>query len=240
MAGLYDVHTHLLSHADDGAKDLEETMRLLKAEYEDGVRTIYVTPHYRRGMFETPMEKILREYERVRQEAVKIGSDLRIFLGCEFHANMDMVEMLDAGERPTMGGTRCVLTEFSERSDFRIIQERCYTLLTHGYQPIIAHVERCPAITKNFDALEQLTDMGAYIQMNAGSIVGAEGFGIKRFCKKVIKKDLLHLVGSDAHNMQDRKPMMGKCAEYLTKVMGKEYMEKILMENPFNMIEKNR
>lgn len=184
MAGLYDVHTHLLSHADDGAKDLEETMRLLKAEYEDGVRTIYVTPHYRRGMFETPMEKILREYERVRQEAVKIGSDLRIFLGCEFHANMDMVEMLDAGERPTMGGTRCVLTEFSERSDFRIIQERCYTLLTHGYQPIIAHVERCPAITKNFDALEQLTDMGAYIQMNAGSIVGAEGFGIKDFVKK--------------------------------------------------------
>lgn len=56
----------------------------------------------------------------------------------------------------------------------------------------------------------------------------------------MIKKDLLHLVGSDAHNMQDRKPMMGKCAEYLTKVMGKEYMEKILMENPFNMIEKNR
>lgn len=218
---------------------MNETVKILKMEYRDGVRTIYVTPHYRRNMFETPMEKIQIQYEAVKSEAAKIGSDLRILLGCEFHANMDMIETLDDGGRPTMGGTRGVLTEFSEQSDFRTIQERCYVLLSHGYQPIIAHAERYPAL-RNLEAIEQLVDMGAYIQMNAGSITGAEGFGMKRFCKKVIKKDLLHFVGSDAHNTKDRKPMMGKCAEYLTKVMGKDYMEKILMENPLNIIEEGR
>lgn len=238
MSGFYDVHTHILPWVDDGAVNLEEAMKLLKCEYQDGVRTIFATPHYRRKMFETSKVEIWKQYELVKKEALTIGSDLRILLGCELYANMDMIEMLDEKAVCTMGDTRCVLTEFSVCSELRMIQERCYELLSHGYEPIIAHAERYPVLNKHIDALEQLVDMGAYIQMNAGSIVGAEGFGVKRFCKKVIRRDLLHFVGSDAHDMRKRKPMIGKCSEYLTKVMGKEYMEKIMIYNPENMIEK--
>lgn len=240
MSGFYDIHAHILPHVDDGAEDSEEARKLLELEYRDGVRTIIVTPHYRRKMFEPSMETVEAQYELIKDEAAGIGSDLRILLGCEFHANMDMADILDAGKRPTMAGSRCVLTEFSERSDVNMIRERCYELLSHGYDPIIAHAERYPALSKNMDALEQLVDMGAYIQMNAASIVGAEGFATKRFCKKAIKKDLLHFAGSDAHNLRDRKPMLGKCAEYLTKLMGKDYMEKILIKNPLNIIEEGR
>lgn len=240
MSGFYDVHTHILPHVDDGAKDMEETVKILEKEYQDGVRTIFATPHYRKNMFESSLEKIQQQYELVKAEASRIYPDLRVLLGCEYHANMDMVDMLDKGGRPTMGGTRCVLTEFSERSDFRKIQERCYTLLTHGYEPIIAHAERYPAISKNMDGLEQLVEMGVYIQMNADSIIGAEGFTMKRFCKKAMKRNLLHLIGSDAHNMKDRSPSMGKCAAYIEKVMGKEYMEKILINNPREIFEEDR
>ena len=70
--------------------------------------------------------------------------------------------------------------------------------------------------------------MGAMIQMNASSIIGADGFGMKGFCKNIMKKDLLHFVGSDAHNLKDRKPCIGKCTAYMEKVMGKEHTEKIL------------
>lgn len=237
MSGFYDIHAHILPCVDDGAEDLKETVKILRMEYEDGVRIIFATPHYRRRMFETSREEMEKQYKIVKKEAEKIGNGMRILLGCEFHANMDMVEMLDAGKYPTMGESRCVLTEFSEASEIRQIQERCYELLSHGYEPIIAHAERYPAIRKNMDALEQLVDMGVYIQMNAGSIVGEEGFGTKRFCKKAMKKDLLHFIGSDAHNVKDRKPLLGKCAEHMEKVMGKDYMKKILIENPLSIIE---
>ena len=82
--------------------------------------------------------------------------------------------------------------------------------------------------------------MGVYIQMNADSIIGAEGFTMKRFCKKAMKRNLLHLIGSDAHNMKDRSPSMDKCAAYIEKVMGKEYMEKILINNPREIFEEDR
>ena len=55
-----------------------------------------------------------------------------------------------------------------------------------------------------------------------------------------MKKDLLHFVGSDAHNLKDRKPCMGKCAAYMEKVMGKEYTEKILSDNPSLLIEEQK
>lgn len=240
LEGMYDIHTHIIPHVDDGADTIQITKKLLQMEYNDGVRTIFATSHFRRRMFETPMKKIELEYEKVKQAAQEIAPDLRVLLGCEFHANLEMVEMLEAKKRPTMGNSRCVLTEFSENHGFRFIQERCYELMSNGYEPIIAHAERYPVLRKNIDYLEQLVDMGAYIQMNADSISGLEGFGMKHFCKKVMKQDLLHFVGSDAHNIKDRKPGMARCAKYIEKAMGREYAEKIFIDNPREIIEEGR
>ena len=122
------------------------------------------------------------------QTAVSSGSagSKRDCTGSQAHSGMRVsrqsgyVETLNAGKRPTMGDTRFVLTEFSEVHDFRFIQERCYELISNGYEPIIAHAERYPVIRKNLEHLEQLVDMGAYIQMNADSISGVEGWGMKR------------------------------------------------------------
>ncbi len=240
MTGFYDIHTHILPNVDDGSQSMEETIRILEMEYQDGVRTIYATSHYRRGMFEPPLEKVMRQYEAVKQEALKIGKDLRILPGCEFHANMDMIEMLDHGDRPTLGGTCCVLVEFSEAHDSQFINERCYSLLSHGYQPIVAHAERYPAIRKNMAFLERLVDMGVYIQVNAQSVLGKDGLGMKIFCKKVMKADLVHFIGSDVHNTQRRKPLLGMCAAYIEKSMGQDYMKELLIENPKNLIEEGR
>lgn len=239
MHGIYDVHCHLMPNVDDGAEDMEVTRKLLQMEFDQGVRTIYLTPHYRKGMFETSLEKIHQQFELVRQEAAQISSELRVVLGCEFHACMDMTELLKDGKRPAMGDSRFVLIEFSGRHDFRMMKERCYALLSSGYTPIVAHAERYPALYKKFDELQELVDMGAYIQMNANSILGVDGFWMKQFCKKVMKLDLLHFVGSDAHDLKERSPQMGRCADYMEKVMGTEYARRILIENPL-MLEEGR
>ena len=236
MTGIFNIHNHILPEVDDGADDFKEALQMLKLEYSDGVRTVILTPHYRKGMFECPSERILRKYEQLEKEVNERWKDLRIVLGCEFHANMDMVESLEMHEWMTMGNSRCVLTEVSEQSEFAFIQARCYALLSSGYEPIIAHAERYQALYNHFDKIEQLVDMGVYIQMNAASIMGKDGFGMKRFCTKMMKLDLLHFVGDDAHNLQDRKPCMGKCAAYIKKTMGEDYAEKILIANPENVI----
>ena len=236
MAGFYDIHTHILPKIDDGSPSMEETMKILQMEYDDGVRTIFATSHYRRGLFEPGLADYEARLKEVQAAAREVFGDLRILPGCEFHANMDMVEMLETGKRPTLGGSRCVLTEFAGGSERSFIKERCYALRTHGFQPIIAHAERYEAFRKHMDFLEEMVDMGVYIQLNAESIIGADGFGMKQFCKKAIRRDLVHFVGSDAHGSRHRKPQMGACAAYLTRLIGREGCEELLAYNPKTLI----
>ena len=57
IKGIYDIHCHIVPGVDDGATDIGETVKLLRMEYEQGVRTVIATPHFRFRMFETPAEK---------------------------------------------------------------------------------------------------------------------------------------------------------------------------------------
>lgn len=240
MAFWTDIHCHIIPDVDDGAKDMKTALELLRMEYEDDVRTIIVTPHFRRGMFETSPETISKQFFMLKEEASKLYPDMKLYLGREFHTNMDMIELLKNGRWGTMADTRYVLTEFSEAHNLRHIRERCYMLLCNGFTPIIAHAERYPALYKKYDEIENLVNMGVMIQMNAASIAGMAGFGMKGFCKKIMKMNLLHFVGTDAHNLKERKPCMGKCAAYMKKVMGEEYTKRILEENPSRLVKKEK
>lgn len=235
MEGIYDIHCHILPGVDDGAADIETAVQLLRMEYRDGVRTIILTPHYRRRMFEPEMEDILSGYDALKSEADNLG--IRLYLGCEYHVNMDMVTVLEEGRRPTMAGSRYVLCEFSGGEEPAYIKERTYHLVSHGYLPVLAHIERYAALRKDFLLVEKLSQLGCLMQVNAGSILGDDGFLVKRFCKKLMAYDLLDLVGSDAHDLKKRIPRMGACAEYLIKKEGKAYAEKILCENPARILK---
>jgi len=238
MKNLFDIHSHILPHVDDGAKNMDMALKMIQMEYDDGVRSIILTPHFRREMFETPQEKIEQQFKILKAKAEeKIGMDLQLYLGCEFHANMSMVDTLLNKERPTMAGSGYVLTEFSGATDLAFARERVYELVTHGFIPIIAHVERYPNLRKDMGSLETLREIGAYLQVNAESILGEEGFAIKRFCKKLMKNNMLDFVGTDCHRTNKRIPNLGSCAEYMEKKMGREYTERILVHNPQKIIE---
>lgn len=60
--GLTDMHCHVIPGVDDGVKDMEEALRMIKIEYEEGVRTIIATPHYRVGMFEPSSREVQEQF----------------------------------------------------------------------------------------------------------------------------------------------------------------------------------
>ena len=41
-----DLHTHILPGMDDGARSAEESIHLLRLEWEQGVRRVALTPHF--------------------------------------------------------------------------------------------------------------------------------------------------------------------------------------------------
>ena len=235
---MYDIHCHILPGVDDGAKNMDIALALIEKEIEAGVETIILTPHFRKEMFEPDMEDIWNAYDELLYETRY--KNIRLYLGCEFHANMEMVETLDNDLRPTLADSRYVLTEFAHNSTRAFMKERADALLMSGYRPIIAHIERYRATRKDFDLIEDLIEMGCEVQVNADAIIGRDGLGAQRFCKKLMQEDMLHYVGSDTHNLRGRAPHLGECCEYLKKHMGRLYTSRIMRDNPSKIVEKAR
>lgn len=237
MPDYFDMHCHILFGVDDGPESPEDSMAMLQLEYDAGVRTVYLTPHYRRDMFECPPERRRKHFELLRARAAQQFPELELRLGCELHVHMDIVEQIRDESCFTMGDSDFVLLEFPMSAEKRYMIERCRALILSGYSPIIAHAERYRALRKDLDLLRSLVNMGVYIQMNAGSITGEAGLAWKWFCKKAMRQDLLHFVGSDAHDPKKLKPNLEKCARYLEKTMGSDYRDQIMIKNPREILE---
>ena len=48
---MIDTHNHLLPGLDDGAKDIEETLKMCRMAVDDGIQVIVATPHSFDGKF---------------------------------------------------------------------------------------------------------------------------------------------------------------------------------------------
>jgi len=233
MIGIIDMHCHILPEVDDGARTIAKSKEMLEVAYAKGIRAIIATPHYHKGCFMCSSMKINEKYQEVKELAKRIGTGIEIFLGRECFADSELLSKINDERCLTMAASKYILVEFFEDEQPVYIRERILELICNGYMPIIAHVERYDKVKEKH--IEEWVALGAKMQVNAGSMLGDNGFKIKKFCKMMMQKDYLSFVGTDAHS-QKRLARMQSCANYIDKKMGREYAHKILIANPESII----
>lgn len=54
---IIDTHCHILPGVDDGAKNADETRRMLRMAFKDGIDEIIATPHFNCDMDTSVLEK---------------------------------------------------------------------------------------------------------------------------------------------------------------------------------------
>ena len=231
---MIDIHSHILYGVDDGAKDIDESVAMLKDAKAQGVDAIIATPHYRHGMFAYPKETVEKNFAVLKEKADEIGVEL--YLGTEQHVNSMTIEYIQSGRCHTLADTSYVLMEYRYEVEFSYIKETVQAALRHGYVPIVAHVERYRCLDK-LQYIDFLKEIGAMIQVNADAVIGKNGFRAKGYVKKLLKNYLVDFVASDAHGVAERASNMGKCQEYLYKKYDSRYVDKILEKNARNILE---
>lgn len=236
MMKLIDLHCHILPYVDDGALRTEESERLLDMLYEQGVRVVCATPHLRHRMFETPDDEIREQFRALCDYAERRAYFMRLFLSREYHCDKLLQQRLEAGKLLCMGAGNTVLAEFSQLHDYDYISAWVTDLRQRGYQPLIAHVERYPALAGSPDKVSALIQNGAKIQMNAGSVLGREGLRQARWSKSLLKESLVHVIASDSHDPMDRPPELDACERYLRKKVGDAYTDALMRDNPMRIL----
>ena len=203
---IIDIHTHILPGVDDGAAALEESLEMLRLQRQAGVERLYLTPHFypRHQDFSEFLEKREEAWDQLRAAAAGEGwPELR--LGAEVHYSPDILEM-DL-RRLTLGDSDFLLLELPHQRYPAYGEAVVLRMQEEGITPILAHVERFPYFRKDPALLKRLVDLGALGQVSADALGMKMDKGFARAC---LGCGLAQLVGSDAHNTEDRRPCMGK------------------------------
>ena len=228
---LIDIHSHLLPYVDDGAKDMDMTLEMLRIARADGITDIIATPHYKAGRFKGDAARTRELLEEIRGLMEKEKIDIRLYPGNEIYYRSELEDKLESGALSTLNGSGYVLVEFSPLEDFVHIRNAMEDLLGMGYVPILAHAERYQCMTKRPEHVRELKEMGCDIQVNADSVTGETGLRCKWFVRKLLKEYLVDYIGTDAHGIDKRKPTMKKCAELLYRKYDKAYADALLFRN---------
>lgn len=229
--GFVDIHSHILPGMDDGAGSLEESLKMLRIARAEGIADIIATPHYKSGRYRADSREISRAVEMLQKAAATEGIAVRIHPGTEIYYHSELEDKLTSGALHTLNHTDFLLTEFSPFDDYSYVRNGTEAILGMGYIPVLAHVERYQCLLQDAERVQELKDRGCYIQVNASSIAGEYGFAAKRFTRKLLKKQLIDFVGTDAHNTDKRRPAMKKCADILYRKCSREYADAVLFEN---------
>ena len=215
---------------------MEESLEMLKIAEMQGITAMILTPHYRRQMFAYPTEEIEKHFARLKAEANRQNIGVKLYLGTEFHVNSSIIEYLQNGRCKTLAETNYVLAEYKHDSEYSYIKSSVEDLLLHGYIPIIAHVERYDAL-QDLNRIDTLRDIGAMVQVNADAVLGMHGLKIKGYVKKLLKNGYVDFVASDCHGIRERGNNLGKCRDYLYKKYSSAYVDDILEQNAWTLLE---
>ncbi len=237
MSEYIDIHCHIIPQVDDGAKDYSISKEMLDIARDNGIKTIIVTPHFHYGKSTISKKDMSTRIDEFKKKIKKDGYDINIYQGNEVFYQYDITDDILNGNISTMNDSRYVLAEFLPSAEYNYIKNAVLEFLNNGYLPIIAHVERYACINSDIEKVRELIHMGAYIQMNASSIVGDYGKEIKKFCKLAIKENVIHFLATDAHSAGHRAPRLEACIKKVKRYAGEEAVMRLLINNPQKIIE---
>ena len=232
---MIDIHTHILWAVDDGPKQMEETMQLLKQAVNEGITEIITTSHSFHPQYHVDYETINNQIQLLQYQLTKNSIPLTLHTGHEVRLSDNIISLYKAKQIHTLANSNYILLELPSHTvpyySINIIRE----LLTEGLVPIIVHPERNKAIAERPILLERLIREGAMAQITAGSLAGHFGRTIQNLSLDLVKANLVHTYGSDVHNLTSRPFLFDEGLYYLEKKKELDAVE-VLLENNFRII----
>lgn len=232
-----DIHCHILPGLDDGARDMAETLSMLRIAAGEGISDMIVTPHYRAGRFTASPEKTLEKLRQVQEVVDAQSIPVQLYPGNEIYWFEDMLSLLKQHGLCTLGDSNCVLIEFSPSVLFQTIHNAMDRTMSEGYRPILAHAERYGCLLRDAESVGFLHDMGVGIQINASTVTGKNGAAAKRFAHRLLQENIVDHIGTDAHGATHRAPEIARCREIILKKYGDAYAYRIMRGNAEDILK---
>ena len=227
MNGLIDFHSHVLPGIDDGSKSVEMSIQMLRVEAQQGIGHVVATPHFY-PQYDTPERFLKRRAAAeiaLREEMQKHTGLPELSVGAEVYYFPGISDSEGISEL-TIDQKRCILIEMPTSTWTEAMYRELEGLyVKRDLVPIIAHIDRYIGRFSNHGILNRLERLPVLIQANAE-------FFLERYTSslalRMLKKEEIHLLGSDCHDLSSRKPNLQDALDLIYRRLGRGAMEGIL------------
>ena len=223
---MIDFHSHVLPGIDDGSSNIEESLALMELQARQGITHTVATPHFYpdHQSVERFLGRRSQAEAELRQAMVEKSGLPELTVGAEVHYFRGIGQCEDLREL-TIGSGKYILIElpYGQWSD-RMYQELGEISEKQGLIPVIAHVDRYLGTFSTRGIPEKLMDRGCLIQINASALLTPLA---RRLSLKMLRREQIHLLGSDCHDLSSRPPRLGEAVEKLRSAVGEGALDSL-------------
>ncbi|MBS4012188.1 MAG: capsular biosynthesis protein [Bacteroidetes bacterium] len=216
---MVDMHSHLIPGIDDGVKDYDSAVKIIRELISLGYKKVITTPHIMADIYKNDPDIILKGLSELREVIKKENLDIEIDAAAEYLMDDSFKEHLKNGNLMTLKD-RYILVEVPYFSAPPDLYENIFDLQINNYKIIMAHPERYSFWYDDFSKLEDLKNRDVYFQLNLLSLTGYYPYPVKKIAEKLIDAEMIDFVGSDLHNTQQ--------LSYFRKILNTPALKKLI------------
>lgn len=196
-----DIHSHLLPGIDDGSKDNEDTLGLVKSLRSYGFSQFITTPHILTGVWNNTPGNIQKTESQTASLLVQNGLKMPFKAAAEYLMD-DVFLKLIATEPLLTLKDNYVLVEMSYLNPPIQLYDIIFELRLKDYIPVLAHPERYLFYHGKMDDYKKLKMAGCLFQLNLLSVTGYYGKGVLMAAKELLDAGMIDHTGSDVHHQR--------------------------------------
>lgn len=201
---MIDIHNHIIPNIDDGPKNEEEMIALIRQAASQNIKGIVATPHHLHHRYNNNFCEVEEYINEINNSEVIKEMGITIYPGQEIRVSDQLLVDLDLGRIKGVNYSSYLLLELPSNSVPNYIQRLIYEVQTRGYTPVIVHPERNKLIAQDINILYGLINIGALSQITASSLLGKMGKKLQKISISMIEHNLIHFIASDAHSTDTR------------------------------------
>ncbi len=238
---MLDLHTHIIPGVDDGSKNMDETIEILKNAKLAGYSGVVATPHYIEGSYSTNNSDKMKYIKDIKTELKLQNIDLEIYTGNEVFITDTIENLLYYAKISSINNSKYILIELPMAGGSNGLQSCIFKVFSLGYIPIIAHPERYSFVQKDPNKLLDYIDQGVLFQLNSGSLFGHYGKTAEKTARILIKHNMVQFVATDTHSGKSSSySQISDVCKLISKLTYVENVDILMNKNPNDVINNKK
>ena len=216
---------------------MADALILCRALADDGVKTVIATPH-QLGRFDgrNGLVTILNSVRNLNEHLSRANIDITVLPGADIRIDERIPSLLQKRWILTLAdGGHYILLELPHDT-FIDAGPLLRELSTSNITAIISHPERHRVLPSQPQRLLKWLELGAHLQITAGSLLGCFGPQAEKAGWFFLRKGWASFVAGDAHDIKQRCPMMKAAFEKIRQKFGQDLARLLVIENPSRVI----